>query len=154
MRCTRAAKRRASLHVVSGVADLNRLDPGALEVFEIDLASFSEALRSENHTLKRSLTDPRLLSGIGNAYSDEILWEARLSPIALTQKISDEDIARLFDTTRASLTRWTGILRDSAAGAFPEKVTAFRPEMAVHGKYQEPCPRCGSRLRSTKERLY
>jgi formamidopyrimidine-DNA glycosylase len=140
------AKRRASLHLVAGDVGLDRLDPGGLEVLETDLASFAEALRSENHTLKRSLTDPRLLSGIGNAYSDEILWEAQLSPIALTQKISDEEIARLFDATRASLIRWTGILRDSAAGAFPEKVTAFRPEMAVHGKYQEPCPRCGARV--------
>ena len=140
------AKRRASLHLVSGEADLKRLDPGGREVFEIDLASFANALRAENHTLKRSLTDPHLLSGIGNAYSDEILWEARLSPIALTQKISDEDFARLFEATRASLTRWTDILRDSAAGGFPEKVTAFRPEMAVHGKFQEPCPRCGARV--------
>ena len=140
------AKRRASLHLVSGEADLNRLDPGGLEVFEIDLASFARALRAENHTLKRSLTDPRLLSGIGNAYSDEILWEARLSPIALTQKISDDEVARLFKSTRTTLNKWTNILRASSAGAFPEKVTAFRPEMAVHGKYQEPCLRCGARV--------
>ena len=141
------AKRRASLHLVSGEAGLQRLDPGGLEVFEINLESFAEALQSENHTLKRALTDPRLLSGIGNAYSDEILWEGRLSPIALTQKLTSEEIECLFNSTRATLTKWTNLLRNAAAGAFPEKVTAFRPEMAVHGKYQQPCPRCGALVR-------
>lgn len=138
------AKRRASLHLVLGDDGLQRLDPGGREVFEIDLESFAKALRSENHTLKRTLTDPRLLSGIGNAYSDEILWDARLSPIALTQKLTSEEIERLFNSTRTTLTRWIETLRGAAAGAFPEKVTAFRPEMAVHGKYQQPCPRCGA----------
>ncbi len=140
------AKRRASLHLVSGEADLQRLDPGGLEIFEIDLESFARALQSENHTLKRALTDPRLLSGIGNAYSDEILWEARISPIALTQKLTSQEIERLFDSTRTTLTKWIDLLRGAAAGAFPEKVTAFRPEMAVHGKYQQPCPRCGAHV--------
>jgi formamidopyrimidine-DNA glycosylase len=139
-------QRRASLHVVSGEVGLQRMDPGGLEIFEIDADSFAKVLQSENHTLKRSLTDPRLLSGIGNAYSDEILWEAQLSPIALTQKLTSEETERLFNSTRATLTRWMELLRRDAAGAFPEKVTAFRPEMAVHGKYQEPCPRCGARV--------
>lgn len=140
------AKRRASLHLVSGEAGLTRLDPGGLEVFEIDLETFAEALQSENHTLKRALADPRLLSGIGNAYSDEILWAARISPIALTQKLTSEEIERLFNSTRDTLTKWTELLRGDAAGGFPEKVTAFRPEMAVHGKYEQPCPRCGARV--------
>jgi formamidopyrimidine-DNA glycosylase len=139
-------QRRASLHLVSGEAGLQRLDPGGLEVFEIDLDSFAKVLQSENHTLKRALTDPRLLSGIGNAYSDEILWEAQLSPIALTQKLTSQEIERLFNLTRATLTNWIDLLRRGASGAFPEKVTAFRPEMAVHGKYQQPCPRCGNKI--------
>jgi formamidopyrimidine-DNA glycosylase len=139
-------KRRASLHLVSGEASLQRLDPGGLEIFEIDLDSFAKVLQSANHTLKRALTDPRLLSGIGNAFSDEILWDARLSPIALTQKLTSEEIERLFNLTRATLTRWIDLLHSDAAGAFPEKVTAFRPEMAVHGKYQQPCPRCGNKI--------
>jgi formamidopyrimidine-DNA glycosylase len=139
-------KRRASLHVVSDEVVLQRMDPGGLEIFEIDADRFTKALQSENHTLKRSLTDPRLLSGIGNAYSDEILWEAQLSPITLTQKLTSEEIERLFNSTRATLTKWVDLLRREAAGAFPEKVTAFRPEMAVHGKYQQPCPRCGARI--------
>jgi len=138
------AKRRASLHLVTGQAALQRLDPGGLEVFEINLESFAEALQSENHTLKRALTDPRLLSGIGNAYSDEILWDAGISPVALTQKLTSQEIERLFNSTRATLTRWVDLLRFVAAGGFPKKVTAFRPEMAVHGKYQQPCPRCGA----------
>ena len=140
------AKRRASLHLVEGEANLGRLDPGGLEVFEIDLDQFAAALRSENHTLKRALADPRLLSGIGNAYSDEILWDARLSPVTLTQKLTQEEIERLFTSTRETLTRWTRLLREDASGSFPEKVTAFRPEMAVHGKYEKPCPRCGARV--------
>jgi formamidopyrimidine-DNA glycosylase len=139
-------QRRASLHLVSGAAGLQRLDPGGLEVFEIDLDSFAKVLQSANHTLKRALTDPRLLSGIGNAYSDEILWDAGLSPIALTQKLTSKEIERLFNSTRATLTRWIDLLHGDAAGAFPEKVTAFRPEMAVHGKYQKPCPRCGNKI--------
>ena len=140
------AKRRASLHLVSGDAGLALLDPGGLEVFEIDLETFARALQSENHTLKRALADPRLLSGIGNAYSDEIFWEARLSPIALTQRLSSEEIKRLFTSTRETLTKWMDLLRSDAAGFFPEKVTAFRPQMAVHGKYGQPCPRCGERV--------
>jgi formamidopyrimidine-DNA glycosylase len=139
-------QRRASLHLVSGAAGLERLDPGGLEIFEIDSESFAGVLQSENHTLKRALTDPRLFSGIGNAYSDEILWEAQLSPIALTQKLTAVEIDRLFNSTRAALTKWIDLLRRDAAGGFPEKVTAFRPEMAVHGKYQQPCPRCGAKV--------
>ena len=140
------AKRRASLHLVSGEAGIQRLDPGGLEVFKIDLESFAGVIQSENHTLKRTLTDPRLLSGIGNAFSDEILWEGCLSPIALTQKLTSEEVERLFNATRDTLTKWMDLLRSAAAGAFPEKVTAFRPEMAVHGKYQQPCPRCGDKV--------
>src|SRR5882672_6401838 len=139
-------QRRASLHLVSGETELQRFDPGGLEVFASDLAGFAKVLQSENHTLKRALTDPRLLSGIGNAYSDEILWEAKLSPIALTQKLTSAEIQRLFNSTRATLTKWIDLLHDDAAGGFPEKVTAFRPQMAVHGKYQKPCPRCGERV--------
>jgi formamidopyrimidine-DNA glycosylase len=139
-------QRRASLHLVSGEAGLQHMDPGGLEVFEIDLDSFAKVLQSENHTLKRALTDPRLLSGIGNAYSDEILWDAQLSPITLTQKLTFEEVERLFNSTRATLTKWINLLRLDAAGAFPEKVTAFRPEMVVHGKYQQPCPRCGNKI--------
>ncbi|HEY8184985.1 MAG TPA: DNA-formamidopyrimidine glycosylase family protein [Pyrinomonadaceae bacterium] len=139
-------QRRASLHLIQGEGSLQRLNPGGLEIFEINVDSFAEALRSENHTLKRALTDPRLLSGIGNAYSDEILWEAQLSPIALTQKLTTEEMERLFNSTRNTLTKWIKLLHLDAAGAFPEKVTAFRPEMAVHGKYQEACPRCGTKI--------
>ena len=140
------SKRRASLHLVEGEAGVQRLDPGGLEIFEIDLQAFAQVLTSANHTLKRALTDPRLFSGIGNAYSDEILFEARLSPIALTQKLKPEEIERLFNSTRVTLTRWLEILRADAGGKFPEKVTAFRPEMAVHGRYQQPCRRCGSKV--------
>ena len=140
------AKRRASLHVVEGDAGLHRLDPGGAEVFEIDLTEFTNVLQSANHTLKRALTDPRLLSGIGNAYSDEILFEAQLSPIALTQKLSSEQIDQLFTSTRATLTKWVDLLRLEAGGKFPEKVTAFRPEMAVHGRYQQPCVRCHAKI--------
>jgi len=140
------SKRRASLHLVEGEAGLQRLDPGGLEIFEIDLADFAKVLTSANHTLKRALTDPRLFSGIGNAYSDEILWEARLSPVALTQKLSSEQIERLFNSTRAMLVNWMEVLRAEAGGKFPEKVTAFREGMTVHGKYGKPCPRCGNKI--------
>jgi formamidopyrimidine-DNA glycosylase len=140
------SQRRASLHLVTGEAGLRPLDPGGLEVFEADLAAFAKVLQSANHTLKRALTDPRLLSGIGNAYSDEILFEARLSPIALTQKLTASEIERLFESTRATLSNWVERLRAEAGGGFPEKVTAFRPGMAVHGRYHEPCPRCKARI--------
>lgn len=140
-------QRRASLHLVEGEASLERLNPGGLEVLDCDLAQFTSVLQSANHTLKRALTDPRMFSGIGNAYSDEILWHAQLSPIALTQKLKPEEIERLFHSTRAMLTEWVELLRADAHAKFPEKVTAFRPEMAVHGKYQEPCPRCGGKVR-------
>jgi len=174
-------KRRASLHVVQGEDSLQRFDPGGLEIFEMDLEDFAKVLQAANHTLKRVLTDPRLFSGIGNAYSDEILFHARLSPIALTQKLTSEQIERLFESTRSTLTKWIELLRAEvltqaitplrgvqrsrsrvqdgmsqgeedgpapagAIGSFPEKVTAFRPEMAVHGKYLQPCPRCGQKI--------
>jgi formamidopyrimidine-DNA glycosylase len=137
-------KKRASLHVVQGEAALRAHDPGGLEVFDAALDSFRAALTRENHTLKRALTDPRLLSGIGNAYSDEILHRARLSPLAMTARLSAEEIARLHDATRATLADWTERLRTHYGDAFPEKVTAFRPDMAVHGRYKEPCPDCGT----------
>jgi len=140
------SKKRASLHVVAGTTGLAALDPGGLEVLDTDLGHFAAALTSSNHTLKRALTDPRLFSGIGNAYSDEILFQARLSPLALTQKLKHEEIERLYQAARASLTEWTDRLRQEAAGEFPEKVTAFRPGMAVHGRYKEPCPRCGAKI--------
>jgi len=139
------SQRRASLQVVTDET-LYRLDPGGLEIFETNLADFARALTSANHTLKRALTDPRLFSGIGNAYSDEILFDAGLSPIGLTQKLTSEQVERLFDTTRATLTKWIGILRSSAGDSFPEKVTAFRSEMSVHGRYQQPCHRCGTKI--------
>ncbi len=140
------SRKRASLHVVSGEVGLRLLDPGGLEVLEANLAGFAEVLTSANHTLKRALTDPRLFSGIGNAYSDEILFEARLSPLALTQKLKTEEIERLFLAVRSSLVDWVSRLRTEAGEEFPEKVTAFRPEMAVHGRYKEPCLRCGARI--------
>ncbi len=140
------SRKRASLHVVSGEAGLHALDPGGADVFAIDLPRFAAILQSENHTLKRSLTDPRLFSGIGNAYSDEILFTAQLSPLALTQKLKPAEIERLFNATRAELTKWTDRLREDAVGKFPEKVTAFREGMAVHGRYKEPCPRCGHKI--------
>ena len=143
-------QRRASLHLVEGAEGLHRLDPGGLEIFESDLAQFTAVLQSANHTLKRALTDPRMFSGIGNAYSDEILWHAQLSPVALTQKLRSEQIESLFNSTRAMLTEWVELLRADAQGEFPEKVTAFRPEMAVHGKYQELCPRCGSKVQRVR----
>jgi formamidopyrimidine-DNA glycosylase len=172
-------QRRASLHLVEGEVGLERLDPGGLEIFEIEVEEFARVLQSENHTLKRALTDPRLFSGIGNAYSDEILWEARLSPVALTQRLASTEIEQLFTSSRATLTKWIELLRSeqirTGSGSdrvlastkaqrpkfdvreglsrvkelrlsFPAKVTAFRPKMAVHGKYQQPCPRCGSKI--------
>jgi len=140
------SRKRASLRLVAGETALQELDPGGLEIFDSDLKQFAEALRSANHTLKRSLSDPRLFSGIGNAYSDEILFEARLSPFALTQKLDDAEVQRLFEATRATLTDWSDRFLAEAGKTFPEKVTAFRPEMAVHGKYKEPCPRCGAKI--------
>jgi formamidopyrimidine-DNA glycosylase len=140
------SKKRASLHMVAGEDGLSALDPGGIEVLETDLEHFTAVLTSANHTLKRALTDPRLFSGIGNAYSDEILFEARLSPLALTQKLKPEEIERLFAAVRSSLVQWTNRLRHEAGDEFPEKVTAFRPEMAVHGRYKEPCPRCQAKI--------
>jgi len=137
-------KRRASLHLVGGEAALAAFDAGGLEVFDADLAPFAQRLKSENHTLKRALTDPRLFSGIGNAYSDEILHRAKLSPVAMTSALSNEQVARLFDATRGTLAEWTERLRNEASGDFPEKVTAFREGMAVHGRYGKPCPVCGA----------
>jgi formamidopyrimidine-DNA glycosylase len=169
------SQRRASLCLVEGEAGLQRLDPGGLEIFETDLKGFASVLTSANHTLKRALTDPRLLSGIGNAYSDEILFDARLSPVKLTQRLTPEEIERLFTSTRTTLTKWVEVLRSgtgvppvrkgvryrtpTSRGSdrvsvtanktiipFPEKVTAFLPEMAVHGKYGQPCPCCGNKI--------
>ena len=139
-------QKRASLHVVEGEAGLERLDPGGLEVFTATEEQFAAALRARNHTLKRALTDPRILSGIGNAYSDEILFTAQLSPFALTQKLTAEEISRLFVAIKSSLTDWIDRLRTEYRDRFPEKVTAFRPDMATHGKYGEPCPRCGNKI--------
>jgi formamidopyrimidine-DNA glycosylase len=136
-------KRRASLHVVKGEEALRTTDPGGIEVFDSDLAAFIAAMTAENRTLKRALTDPRILSGIGNAYSDEILHAARLSPITLTSKLSPEEWGRLYAATRETLSVWIDRLGAEAAKEFPEKVTAFRKEMAVHGRYGQPCPRCG-----------
>ena len=137
-------KRRASLHLVRGRDGLAEFSRGGLEPLDATLEDFATRLRSENHTVKRSLTDPRLFSGIGNAYSDEILHRARLSPVKLTSRLGDDEIARLFDATKAILVEWTDRLRAETGDAFPEKVTAFRPEMAVHGRYGEPCPVCGT----------
>ena len=137
-------QRRASLHLVAGKEALTALDPGGLEVLEADLEQFAAVLTSANHTLKRALTDPRLFSGIGNAYSDEILFEARLSPAAMTLKLSAEEIARLFAAIRTTLESWAGRLSSRAGESFPEKVTAFQQGMAVHGRYGKPCPRCGT----------
>jgi formamidopyrimidine-DNA glycosylase len=134
-------KRRASLHLVQGEAALRAMDPGGVEVFAVDLSGFASRLKSENHTLKRALTDPRLFAGIGNAYSDEILHRAKLSPIALTRDLSAEEVERLYQATRNTLEEWTQRLRGEA---FPEKVTAFREGMAVHGRYGKPCPVCGA----------
>ena len=138
------SKKRASLYVVGGEDNLRSFDPGGLEVLDADLDHFSAALQSANHTLKRALTDPRMFSGIGNAYSDEILWEARLSLLQLTQKMTAQQIEQLYTAARATLQQWVDHLRIETADSFPEKVTAFRDEMAVHGKYKQKCPRCGN----------
>jgi formamidopyrimidine-DNA glycosylase len=139
-------QRRAAFHIVSGENGLSSMDPGGLDVLESSRHYFVEVLRSSNHTLKRALTDPHLFSGIGNAYSDEILFAARLSPVKLTQRLTDEEITRLFEATRTTLTAWVDRLREQTADGFPEKVTAFHPEMAVHGRYRQPCLVCGARI--------
>jgi formamidopyrimidine-DNA glycosylase len=138
------SKRRASLHLVAGEAALDQFRRGGLEVLDADLAAFSERLTSENHTLKRALTDPRLFSGIGNAYSDEILHRARMSPLALTSRLTEEQITTLYEATRTTLVEWIDRLQRETGDNFPEKVTAFREGMAVHGRYGKPCPVCGS----------
>ncbi len=137
-------KRRASVHLVEGEAALAAMDPGGLDVLAAGFQEFAERVKRENHTLKRALTDPRLFSGIGNAYSDEILHRAKLSPFVQTRSLSEEDLRRLQDATRATLTEWTERLRREAGADFPEKVTAFREGMAVHGRFRKPCPVCGS----------
>jgi formamidopyrimidine-DNA glycosylase len=139
-------KRRASLHVVSGEEGLRSVDPGGIDIFASDLDSFRAGLTLENRTLKRALTDPRLISGIGNAYSDEILHAAQLSPVMLTRKLEQLDWERLFAATRSTLVLWIDRLRAEAETEFPEKVTAFRKDMAVHGRYGQPCPRCGEKI--------
>jgi formamidopyrimidine-DNA glycosylase len=138
------SKRRASLHLLRGEQALGEIDPGGVEIFSSDLDQFRAALTLENRTLKRALTDPRIVSGIGNAYSDEILHAARLSPIALTHKLNPEEWQRLFEATKATMESWVARLSSEAKKKFPEGVTAFRPEMAVHGRFGKPCPRCGS----------
>ena len=138
--------KRASLYVIASRAELEKLDPGGIDVLSCSLEEFSKVLTANNHTLKRSLTDPHYFSGIGNAYSDEILHRAQLSPVALTQRLKPEEIKRLYEATRATLVEWTDRLRADAKGKFPEKVTAFRPEMAVHGRYGQPCPVCGTKV--------
>ena len=139
-----STRKRASLHLVRGEGDLTALDPGGIEPLEATLAAFRDALVRENHTLKRALSDPRLFRGIGNAYSDEILHRARLSPLALTAKLSAEEVTRVYEATRSVLQEWTARLREQTGEEFPEGVTAFRPEMAVHGRYKKPCPVCGA----------
>jgi formamidopyrimidine-DNA glycosylase len=136
--------KRASIHLVAGRAALEAHDPGGLDVLTADAVAFASAIRSANHTLKRSLTDPHVFSGIGNAYSDEILHHARLSPVQLTHNLSDEEVGRLYESVRAVLTRWITELQTETGNGFPEKVTAFRPGMAVHGRYGKPCPACGA----------
>ena len=138
------SKRRASLHIVQGTEALQAMDPGGIDIFQSDLAAFRHALTQENRTLKRALTDPRIVSGIGNSYSDEILHAARLSPITLTQKLTSEEWTRLFTATRQIMQLWIDRLNTEAKASFPEKVTAFRPEMAVHGRFEQPCPVCGT----------
>ena len=138
------SKKQASLHVVAGQAALGQHDSGGLEVMEADLPSFRSAIQRDNHTLKRALTDPHVFSGIGNAYSDEILHAARLSPFKQTHSLTDEELRRLYDATRSTLSNWIAGLQDDAGDEFPEKVTAFRAGMAVHGRYGQPCPDCGS----------
>jgi formamidopyrimidine-DNA glycosylase len=139
-----SSKKRASLHVVAGESRLASFDPGGIEVLDASLQTFAEALRRENHTIKRTMTDPKILSGIGNAYSDEILHRARMSPLKLTKKLDDEEIGRLFDATRSVLVEWTDRIREETGQGFPTKVTAFRAGMAVHGRFGEPCPVCGT----------
>ena len=139
-------KKRASLHVLAGEQGLASIDPGGIDVFASDLAAFRAALTAENRTLKRALTDPRVLSGIGNAYSDEILHAAQLSPVTLTHRLKDDELERLFAATRGTLTLWIDRLRAEAGEGFPEKVTAFRKEMAVHGRHGQACPRCGEKI--------
>ena len=138
------SKRRAAIHLVRGEAALAAHDPGGLELWTADAAAFHDAITRESHTLKRTLTDPRILSGIGNAYSDEILHRARLSPVRMTRQLTEAESARLFEATKATLTDWIERLRRDAGGEFPEGVTAFRPDMAVHGRYGRPCPDCGA----------
>jgi formamidopyrimidine-DNA glycosylase len=140
------SQKRASLHVVQGEAGLENLNPGGLELFDATREQFAQALRARNHTLKRALTDPRILSGIGNAYSDEILFEAKLSPFTLTQKLTDKEIEHLFESIKTTLSDWVERLRLDSGDRVPEKVTAFRKDMATHGKYGQPCPRCGSKI--------
>jgi formamidopyrimidine-DNA glycosylase len=139
-----STKKRASLHLVRGQGALDEFDPGGIEPLDADADTFAAALRRERHTLKRALTDPHLFSGIGNAYSDEILWRARLSPMRQTSSMTDEQIARLYDATQSTLREWTERLMAEAGDAFPETVTAFRAEMAVHGRYRKPCPACSA----------
>jgi formamidopyrimidine-DNA glycosylase len=140
------SKRRASLYVLRGEEALHAIDPGGVEIFSTDLDGFRAALSHENRTLKRALTDPRLISGVGNAYSDEILHAAQLSPITLTHKLKPEEWQRLFESTRSTMTLWMDRLVAEAKKSFPEKVTAFRPDMAVHGRFNQPCPRCGEKI--------
>ena len=141
-----ATRKRASLHVVRSREELARHDPGGLEVETATIAQFSDALNRESHTLKRALTDPHVFSGIGNAYSDEILHRARLSPFKLTRQLSEDEVRRLFEAARSTLGEWTTRLQEDAGGRFPEKVTAFHEGMAVHGRFGKPCPRCGTRV--------
>lgn len=138
------SKKRVSMHLVRGEGELLKHDPGGLEVLEADLTAFRAALTRENHTVKRALTDPRLFSGVGNAYSDEILHRARLSPVKLTQRLGEEEMVRLYRATQEALREWVEKLRSETGDGFPEHVTAFRPGMAVHGRYRQPCPQCGS----------
>ncbi|HEY6120976.1 MAG TPA: DNA-formamidopyrimidine glycosylase family protein [Pyrinomonadaceae bacterium] len=144
------SQKRSSLHLLAGEEALRTLDPGGIEVLHTTIEGFAAALQFRNHTLKRALTDPRLLSGIGNAYSDEILFEAQLSPFIQTQKLTKDEMARLFAATQSTLLRWVEHLRSETGNGFPEKVTAFRPEMAVHGKYKQPCPRCGAKIQRVR----
>ena len=139
-----SSKKRAALHLLRGEAALRDLDPGGVEPLDADPGAFAEAVRRERHTIKRTLTDPHLFSGIGNAYSDEILWRARLSPVRMTHAMTDEEIERLREATRATLREWTERLMTETGAEFPDKVTAFREGMAVHGRYRQPCPSCGA----------
>ena len=139
-----STKKRASLHLLRGEAALREMDPGGIEPLDADVGAFAEALRRERHTLKRTLTDPQVFSGIGNAYSDEILWRAKLSPVRMTTAMTDEEIARLHAATQAALREWTERLLADTGDEFPDKVTAFREDMAVHGRYRKPCPACGA----------